>query len=178
MPAFTARKYLSGRSNSVGALYRRQLTKHPFLLFGLPFIATIVGGSFLLTPATAVRYEKHDRKMRRLSQDEAMGLEKDRRRVDMNEEYYVCPAFFVCKAVYWGLIGSRNWLRRILIIGIRSGLRGSRGSLTVGCKLVLFAMNCSFPVPVPNIQYYGHTPLSVRRIINKNKTYFVNCKMK
>lgn len=102
MPAFTTKKYLSERSNSVGALYRRQLTKHPFLLFGLPFIATIVGGSFLLTPATAVRYEKHDRQMRRLSQDEAMGLGKDRRRVDMNEEYYVCPSFVPSSTFCWG----------------------------------------------------------------------------
>jgi len=48
----------------------------------------IVAGSFFLTPATALRYEKHDRKVKRLSQDEAMGLGKDRRKVDLNEEYY------------------------------------------------------------------------------------------
>ena len=48
----------------------------------------MVAGSFVLTPATAVRYERHDRKMRRLSQDEAMGIGKDRRKVDMQEEYF------------------------------------------------------------------------------------------
>lgn len=49
----------------------------------------MVGGSFLLTPATALRYERHDRKMKRLSKEEEMGIGKDRRKVDsMQEEYY------------------------------------------------------------------------------------------
>lgn len=34
----------------------------------------MVGGSFLLTPATALRYERHDRKVRQVSQEEAMTL--------------------------------------------------------------------------------------------------------
>lgn len=65
------------------------LNRHPFLLFGLPFIATILAGSFFLTPVTAIRYDKYDRKVQRMSQEEAMGLEKGRRKIDMNEEYYV-----------------------------------------------------------------------------------------
>jgi cytochrome c oxidase assembly protein subunit 16 len=92
MPIFTTKKFIPSGSiteNTLGALYRRHVAKHPFLLFGLPFVATIVAGSFLLTPATALRYEKHDRKIQRLSQEEALGLGKDRRKVDLNEEYYV-----------------------------------------------------------------------------------------
>ena len=90
MPTFSSRKFVgSANENTLGAFYRRHLAKHPFLLFGLPFIATIVAGSFFLTPATALRYEKHDMKVKTLSQDEALGLSKDRRKVDMNEEYYV-----------------------------------------------------------------------------------------
>lgn len=73
----------------IGAKYRAKLTNHPFLMFGLPFLTVIVAGSFFLTPATAIRYEKHDRKVRRLTQEEAMGLGKDRRKLDLNEEYYV-----------------------------------------------------------------------------------------
>lgn len=64
------------------------MEKHPFALFGLPFIATMVAGSFFLTPATAIRYEKHDRKQRQLSKEEELGLGKNRRKVDINEEYY------------------------------------------------------------------------------------------
>lgn len=75
--------------NTVGAQYRRLLAKHPFALFGLPFIVSVVAGSFFLTPATALRYEKNGRKVKRLSQDEAMGLGKNSRKVDLNEEYYV-----------------------------------------------------------------------------------------
>ncbi|KAI5848138.1 cytochrome c oxidase assembly protein COX16-domain-containing protein [Tricharina praecox] len=91
MPTFTSKSFRSSSASAertIGALYRRHLAKHPFLLFGLPFIGTIVAGSFFLTPATALRYEKHDRKVQRISQDEAMGLSKDRRKVDLNEEYY------------------------------------------------------------------------------------------
>lgn len=62
-------------------------------------MAVIVAGSFVLTPATAIRYERHDRKVRQMSQEEAMGegLGKEgikhnpRRRMIGNErdEYYV-----------------------------------------------------------------------------------------
>lgn len=71
------------------ARYRALLAKHPFALFGLPFIATMVLGSFFLTPATAIRYEKHDRKVKQLTKEEELGIGKDRRRIDLKEEYYV-----------------------------------------------------------------------------------------
>ena len=62
---------------------------HPFALFGFPFIVVMVSGSFFLTPATAIRYERHDRRVQQLNKEEALGLTKDRRRVfDINEEYY------------------------------------------------------------------------------------------
>lgn len=90
MPAFSNKKFRSAAdSNTIAGRYRRQLARHPFALFGLPFIATMVAGSFFLTPATAIRYEKHDRRVRRLSKEEALGIGQDRRKVDMKEEYYV-----------------------------------------------------------------------------------------
>jgi len=89
MAVFPHRKFRSSaEANTFAAKYRAQLAKHPFILFGLPFIATMVAGSFFLTPATAIRYEKHDRRMRRLSKEEELGIGKDRRKVDMREEYY------------------------------------------------------------------------------------------
>ena len=45
-------------------------------------------GSFILTPATALRYERHDRKVQQMTKEEELGIGKDRRRVDINEEYY------------------------------------------------------------------------------------------
>ena len=79
----------SSYSNTVGARYRAQLQRHPFALFGLPFIVTMVAGSFFLTPATAIRYERHDRKVRRMTREEELNLGGNRRQVDMKEEYYV-----------------------------------------------------------------------------------------
>lgn len=65
------------------------MKKHPFLLFGLPFMSVVVAGSFILTPAAAIRYEKYDRKVRQVSQQEQLGLGQNRRKVDIREEYYV-----------------------------------------------------------------------------------------
>jgi len=90
MAVFPNKKFRStADANTIASRYRRSLARHPFLLFGLPFIATMVAGSFFLTPATAIRYEKHDRRVRRLSKEEELGIGKAGRKVDMKEEYYV-----------------------------------------------------------------------------------------
>lgn len=86
----------ASEANGFAARYRVLLGRHPFVLFGLPFIAVIVAGSFVLTPATAIRYEKHDRKVRQMSQEEALGLKKGARKVDMREEYYVSSRLRLC----------------------------------------------------------------------------------
>ena len=89
MPAFQSKKFRpNSYQDSFGAFYRKNLNRYPFLLFGLPFICTMVAGSFVLTPATALRYERHDRKVKQVSKEEELGIGKDRRRVDINEEYY------------------------------------------------------------------------------------------
>ncbi|EED18376.1 cytochrome c oxidase-assembly factor cox16, mitochondrial precursor, putative [Talaromyces stipitatus ATCC 10500] len=80
MPAFGSKTFRRATTASstlgerLGTLYRAKLPRHPFLLFGLPFISVIVAASFVLTPATALRYERHDRKVRQLDQEEAMAL--------------------------------------------------------------------------------------------------------
>jgi cytochrome c oxidase assembly protein subunit 16 len=90
MPTFQSKKFRgTSESGGIASSYRRSLARHPFLLFGLPFIATMVAGSFFLTPVTAIRYEKHDRRVRRMSKEEELGIGKAGRRLDMNEEYYV-----------------------------------------------------------------------------------------
>lgn len=109
MPVFQAKTFRRATTASsslgerIGAAYRGGLPKHPFLLFGLPFIMVIVAGSFVLTPAAALRYERYDRKVKQLSQEEAMELglkgpdgeegirRNPRRRIlgDEREEYYV-----------------------------------------------------------------------------------------
>ncbi|KAK4125308.1 hypothetical protein N657DRAFT_680044 [Parathielavia appendiculata] len=89
MAVFQNRKFRSAAdSNTFGARYRSMMAKHPFLLFGLPFMSVIVGASFVLTPATAIRYERHDRKVRQLTREEELGVGKAGRKVDIREEYY------------------------------------------------------------------------------------------
>ncbi|KAF2828830.1 cytochrome c oxidase-assembly factor cox-16, mitochondrial precursor [Ophiobolus disseminans] len=88
MPSFPSRSFAATLPNSLAARYRKSLQKHPFLLFGLPFISTIVLGSFMLTPATALRYERYDRKNQQITQEQAMGLRGERRKVNMKDEYY------------------------------------------------------------------------------------------
>ncbi|KAI7085076.1 hypothetical protein KC317_g14624 [Hortaea werneckii] len=52
----------------------------------------MVLGSFFLTPATALRYERHDKKIKQLSETEALGIGKDKRKIDLREEYYKLAA--------------------------------------------------------------------------------------
>jgi cytochrome c oxidase assembly protein subunit 16 len=91
MAVFPKRRYTpsSAGSNTLGAWYRARLSKQPFLMFGLPFLSVIVAASFVLTPATAIRYERYDRKVRQLSREEELGVGKGGRKVDIREEYYV-----------------------------------------------------------------------------------------
>lgn len=43
----------------------------------------------MLTPATAIRYEKNDRKVRQMTREEELSVGKNKRKVDIREEYYV-----------------------------------------------------------------------------------------
>lgn len=88
--SFSKKKFRgTADANTFAARYRATMAKHPFALFGLPFLAVIVAGSFVLTPATAVRYERHDRKVRQLTKEEELGVGKAGRKVNMKDEYYV-----------------------------------------------------------------------------------------
>ena len=130
MPTFQSRRFRPSSSQStIAASYRAALSRHPFLLFGLPFIATMVAGSFFLTPATALRYEKHDRRVRQMTKDEELGIGKERRKVDMNEEYYRLAA--KASSTVDGRCNGN--MKSILIIGynrtwIIGRIRGSSGS--------------------------------------------------
>ncbi|KAF2860325.1 hypothetical protein K470DRAFT_270853 [Piedraia hortae CBS 480.64] len=93
MPTFPTRPFRGASyTSSIAGKYRNSLNRHPFLLFGLPFVLTIVASSFFLTPATAIRYERHDQRVRRVSEEEKLGLGKDRRKVDVREEYFKLAA--------------------------------------------------------------------------------------
>lgn len=97
MGTFQSNKFRgSSDMGRVGMRYRALMNKHPFLTFGLPFLAVIVAGSFVLTPATAVRYERHDRKVRQMTKEEELNVRRAPRKVDMRDEYYVRQRFLPC----------------------------------------------------------------------------------
>lgn len=142
MAVFPAKRFRSSSYNStVPARYRALLAKHPFALFGLPFIATMVLGSFFLTPATAIRYEKHDRKVKQLSKEEELGIGKDRRRIDLKEEYYVrIPPLLACSIPSDSK--RRDWLPKISTTGSRRESRDYLASTTASFRS-LFRPLCS-----------------------------------
>lgn len=75
--------------------YQGQLRRSPFIFFGLPFLSIIVIGSYALSGFTAIRYERRDAKVKIMTEEEALKLDKNRRRPDIREEYYVCLFMFV-----------------------------------------------------------------------------------
>jgi cytochrome c oxidase assembly protein subunit 16 len=77
------------RQSAISLWYQTKLRRSPFLFFGLPFLTIIVGGSFALTNFTTIRYERHDEKVKITTEEEVLKLDKDRRRPDVREEYYV-----------------------------------------------------------------------------------------
>ncbi|KAL7420206.1 Flavin-linked sulfhydryl oxidase of the mitochondrial IMS [Cryptotrichosporon argae] len=64
------------------------LRGRPFLLFGLPFLSLVVVSSFALQRFTRTRYDLNDQKVQVMSKEQELGLSKDRKRVDIREEYY------------------------------------------------------------------------------------------
>ena len=98
MAIFQAKKFRpSSADSTVASRYRAALAKHPFALFGLPFIATMVLGSFFLTPATALRYERHDRKVQQLTEEQKLGIGANKRKIDLRDEYYVSARLYHVK---------------------------------------------------------------------------------
>lgn len=62
--------------------------RRPFLVFGLPFITILVVGSFALSSVTQTRYDLRNSKVQALSKEEELKMNKNRKKVDIREEYY------------------------------------------------------------------------------------------
>lgn len=72
----------------IWARVRAKVHQSPTLLFGVPFVSSIVVGSFFLAQLTQTRYEQHDAKVRALTQEEKLHLQRDRKPLDIREEYF------------------------------------------------------------------------------------------
>lgn len=81
----------------------RTIKRNP-LLFGVPFCLIIVGASFGLQTFTQTRYDLQDQKVKQvqamihsviflivpeISNEQALGLDRARKKVDIREEYFV-----------------------------------------------------------------------------------------
>lgn len=90
---FNAKTFRSKRDQaiydaSIAGRYQKNLKKHPFLLFGLPFFAAMGFASVWLSSFTAIRYENHDTKVHELDEEEILSVNTKKRTVDIKEEYY------------------------------------------------------------------------------------------
>ncbi|EEB08161.1 inner membrane protein [Schizosaccharomyces japonicus yFS275] len=68
--------------------YRHHARNHPFALFGLPFLLSVVAASFFLTPIVDAKYERNDKRTQSLESESELQRSKHRRRVNVNDEYY------------------------------------------------------------------------------------------
>ncbi|KIJ59734.1 hypothetical protein HYDPIDRAFT_100140 [Hydnomerulius pinastri MD-312] len=84
MPTFQANPIKSSSINST-------LKRYP-VLFGLPFVLIIVGASFGLQTFTQTRYDLQEKKVKQVSKEQALGLDKSKKKFDIREEYYKLSA--------------------------------------------------------------------------------------
>ncbi|ETS60711.1 hypothetical protein PaG_04614 [Moesziomyces aphidis] len=86
MPTFESKPLR--KSSSFVARLAPQVRRRPLLFFGIPFIATIVGASFGLANLTQTRYDYNATKVQTISKEEELRMKKDRKRIDIREEYF------------------------------------------------------------------------------------------
>ncbi|RSH87640.1 Cytochrome oxidase assembly [Apiotrichum porosum] len=77
----------SSRSRNPNPLLNT-VRKHPFVLFGLPFLSIVVVSSFALKSFTQNRYDLDNQKVQAVNKEESLGMAKDRKKIDIREEYY------------------------------------------------------------------------------------------
>ena len=61
--------------------------KYPFVFYGVPFMVFMVGGSFMLTSWTQIRYDRHDSRQKMLSRKEEKVIEKEEVVEKIKSEY-------------------------------------------------------------------------------------------
>ncbi|KAJ8075861.1 Cytochrome oxidase assembly [Marasmius tenuissimus] len=66
----------------------RTIQQKPWL-FGIPFVLLMVAASYGMTTFTQTRYDLHDQKV---TKEQELGLDKNRRKFDIREEYFKLSA--------------------------------------------------------------------------------------
>lgn len=89
MPTFDSKTYVRpGQKPPRSVQINRRIAKRPVLLFGIPFIGIVFAGAYVLSKTQNVRFERRDSKVKLVSEEDALGLEHGRRKVNAREEYY------------------------------------------------------------------------------------------
>ncbi|KAF8065350.1 cytochrome c oxidase assembly protein COX16-domain-containing protein [Lyophyllum atratum] len=65
----------------------RLIKKYPGL-FGVPFVLIMVGASYGLTPFAQTRYDLHDKKVKQVTKEQELKLDRNRKKFDIREEYF------------------------------------------------------------------------------------------
>lgn len=68
---------------------KTRLQRRPFMYFGLPFIGLVIFSSYALESFTKTRYDYQSTKVQSVTKEEQLRMDKNRKRVDLKEEYYV-----------------------------------------------------------------------------------------
>ncbi|KXN91465.1 Cytochrome c oxidase assembly protein COX16, mitochondrial [Leucoagaricus sp. SymC.cos] len=80
MPAFESRPLNASRVN-------KAVKRNP-ALYGIPFLLLMVGASYGLTTFTQTRYDLHDQKVKQVTKEQELKLDKNRKKFDIREEYF------------------------------------------------------------------------------------------
>ncbi|PWN46094.1 FAD-dependent thiol oxidase [Ceraceosorus guamensis] len=96
MPVFS-RKPIGDAFGSSGGGSRNQplnsrlslaLKRRPFLFFGLPFISVMAGASVALSYIAQTKFDYDASKVQSISKSEELKMRKDRKKIDIREEYF------------------------------------------------------------------------------------------
>lgn len=85
---FMSKRQQDERNKTFIGKYEKLVKKNSFLYLGLPMMLSVAFASVLLSNFTAVRYEMRDEKVREVNEEEALSMVRNRRTVDIKDEYY------------------------------------------------------------------------------------------
>lgn len=85
MPTFQSKPYNQSKTTS---FINKTLRNHPFAAFGLPFLSLMVIASFGLSTFTQTKYDRQDSKVKQLDKKEALQIQKNKKPIDLREEYF------------------------------------------------------------------------------------------
>ncbi|KIK01284.1 hypothetical protein K443DRAFT_678539 [Laccaria amethystina LaAM-08-1] len=61
-------------------------------LFGVPFVLLMVVASYGLSTVTQTRYDLHDQKVKHVTKEQELKLDRNRKKFDIREEYFKLSA--------------------------------------------------------------------------------------